>query len=80
MNEKEMHEIVSTMCDEVQALNLITALAQRFGLVGCGYWGEADMERELGRELSADEYKYIRLQWSENAEPTCFTDEMRWHL
>lgn len=75
-----MHEIVSTMCDEVQALNLITALAQRFDLVGCGYWGLDDIERELEREISVDEYKYIRRQYSENAEPTCFADEMRWHL
>lgn len=79
MNEKEMHEIVSSLCDEVQALNLITALVQKFGLVGCGYWGKADMERELDRELSSEEYKNIRRQWSENVEPTCFEDEMSWH-
>lgn len=79
MNEKEMHEIVSNVGDEVEALNLLSALAQRFGVVGCGYWGKADMERELGRELSSEEYKNIRRQWAENVEPTCFEDEMSWH-
>ncbi len=79
VDEERIRKIVSSVRDEVEALNLLSALAQRFGLVGCGYWGKADMERELGRELSSEEYKNIRRQWSENVQPTCFEDEMRWH-
>ena len=79
VDEERIRKIVSSVRDEVEALNLLSALAQRFGLVGCGYWGKADMERELGRELSSEEYKNIRRQWSENVQPTCFEDEMNWH-
>lgn len=79
VNEERIQNIVSSVDGEFKALNLISALAQRFGLVGCGYWGKADMERELGREFTFGEYKNIRREWAENAEPTCFEDEMRWH-
>ena len=79
VNEERICKVVSSVQNEVEALNLLSALAQRFGVVGCGYWGKADMERELGRELSSEEYKNIRRQWSENAEPTGLEDEMRWH-
>ena len=79
VDEERIRKIVSSVRDEVQALNLITALVQKFGLVGCGYWGKAAMERALGRELSSEEYKNIRRLWSGNVQPTCFEEEMRWH-
>ena len=79
VDEERIRKVVSSVRDEVEAFNLLSALAQRFGVVGCGYWGKADVERELGRELSSEEFKNIRRQWADNVEPTCFEDEMRWH-
>lgn len=56
----EINEVVETMCWEDDAHAFISAVATKFNLLGCGYFTQEDVEKELERKMSQVEFQELK--------------------
>lgn len=56
----EINEVVETMCWEDDAHAFISAVATKFNLLGCGYFTQEDVEKELERKMSQAEFQELK--------------------
>ena len=53
-------QVIESVRNESQAHEIISGLAQKFNLIGCGYFTQEDVQRELEREMSVSEFGELK--------------------
>ncbi|WP_346924441.1 hypothetical protein [Rothia sp. (in: high G+C Gram-positive bacteria)] len=59
-HEANVEKIIEDIGSERRAHRLIEGLVQKFSLIGCGYFAQEDVERELEREMSVRDYEQLK--------------------